>query len=204
MAAKQSTPTEKAIAVFRERGGILRTSEALHLDIHPHTLYMLRESGEIQQLSRGLYRLADLPPLSNADFVIVARRIPQSVICLISALAFHELTTQVPHAVHIALPRGPRAPVLDYPPLRVYRFSGPAWSEGLDTHLIDSVPVRIYSAAKSVADCFKYRNKIGLDVALEALKNYRQRRDFDMDSLVKYSRVCRVERVMHPYLEALL
>jgi len=204
MAAKQSTPTEKAIEVFRERGGILRTSEALQLDIHPHTLYTLRESGEIQQLSRGLYRLANLPPLTNADLVIVARKVPQSVICLISALAFHELTTQVPHLIDIALPRGTRAPILDYPPLRAFRFSGPAWSAGIETHMIDSVPVRIYSAAKNVADSFKYRNKIGLDVALESLKFYRQRRDFDVSTLLKYVRICRVERVMRPYLEALL
>jgi len=193
-----------AITIFKRHGGTLRTSEALRLGIHPRTLYILRESGQIRQLSRGLYRLADLPPVSNPDLVIVARRLPHAVICLISALAFHELTTQVPHVVDIALPRGAERPSVDYPPLRVVWFSGPAWSEGVETHALDGAPVHIYSAAKSIADCFKYRNKTGLDVAIEALKFYRQRRDFDANALTKYARICRVERVMQPYLEAML
>lgn len=199
-----SNQTRAAIAIFRQRGGILRTSEALHLGIHPRTLYAMYESGQLHRLSRGLYRLAELPPISNPDLVIVARKLPQAVICLVSALVFRELTTQVPHVVDVALPRGSERPTIDYPPLRVFWFSGPAWSEGIETHTIDSVSVRIYGAAKSVADSFKYRNKIGLDVALEALKLYRQRPDFDVNVLLEYARVCRVERVMRPYLEALL
>ena len=202
--ASSLSKVNAAITVFKRHGSTLRTSEALRLGIHPRTLYALRESGQIRQLSRGLYRLADLPPVSNPDLVIVARRLPQAVICLISALAFHELTTQVPHVVDIALPRGAERPSVDYPPLRAVWFSGLAWSEGIETHTIDGTPVRIYSAAKSVADCFKYRNKIGLDVALEALKRYREGRDFDANALAKYARICRVERVMRPYLEALL
>jgi predicted transcriptional regulator of viral defense system len=197
-------PTETAVAVFRQHGGILRTSEALRQGIHPRTLYALRESGDIHQLSRGLYRLAELPPISNPDLIVVAHKFPQAVICLVSALAFHELTTQVPRIIDVALPRGTERPVVDYPPLRVFWFSGLAWSKGIQMHTIDSVPVRIYSAAKSVADSFKYRNKIGLDVALESLKLYRQRRDFNVNALLEYARICRVENVMRPYLEALL
>ncbi len=164
----------------------------------------MHESGALRRLSRGLYRLADLPPVSNPDLIVVARKFPQAVICLVSALAFHELTTHVPHVVDIAVPRGTERPVIDYPPLQVFWLSKPAWKEGIETHTIDGVPVRIYSAAKSIADSFKYRSKIGLDVALEALKLYRQRRDFDPNALMKYARICRVERVMRPYLEALL
>ena len=195
---------QKAIALFRQHGGTLRTAEALRLGIHPRTLYAMRDAGVLVRLSRGLYRLAEFPPLSNPDLVTVALNIPQAVICLVSALAFHELTTQVPHAVDLALPRGAERPRLDYPPLRIFWFSDPAWSEGVETHQVDDVPVRIYSLEKSVADAFKYRRKIGLDVALEALKQYRQHRDFDVSRLLHYARICRVENVIKPYIEALL
>jgi predicted transcriptional regulator of viral defense system len=197
-------PIQKVIALFRQQGGTLRTSEALRLGIHPRTLYAMRDSGLLDQLSRGLFRLAELPPLSNPDLTTVALKVPQAVICLVSALAFHELTTQIPHAVDIALPSGAERPRLDYPPLRIFWFSGPAWSEGVETHMIDDTPVRIYSLEKSVADSFKFRRKIGLDVALEALKLYRQHHDFDVSKLLHYARICRVEKVMRPYLEALL
>jgi predicted transcriptional regulator of viral defense system len=193
-----------ALDIFRRHGGTLRTAEALRLGIHPRTLYALRDSGALQQLSRGLYRLAELPPLSNPDLVIVAHRVPQGVICLVSALAFHGLTTQVPHAVDVALRANSGRPALDYPPLRVFWFSGPAWSEGVETHSIDGTPVRIFNPAKSVADSFKYRRKLGLDIALEGLRAYRERDDFSVEDLLRYARICRVEKVMRPYLEALL
>ena len=195
---------QKAIALFRQRGGSLRTAEALRLGIHPRVLYAMRDSGVLEQLGRGLYRLADLPPLSNPDLTTVALKVPQAVICLVSALAFHELTTQVPHAVDVALHNRAERPRLDYPPLRVFWFSGPAWSEGVETHPIDRVPVRIYGPEKSVADVFKYRRKIGLDVALEALGLYRQCAGLDVGRLLHYARICRVESVIRPYLEALL
>lgn len=200
-------PTEseqKAIELFREQGGTLRTSELLRLGIHPRTLYALRDAGVLEQLSRGLYRLSEMPPLAHPDLVTVSLRVPQAVICLLSALAFHELTTQIPHAVHIALESKAEAPRMDYPPLRVFWFSGPAWSEGIEMQTLDDVPVRMYSPAKSVADVFKYRNKIGLDVALEALRLYRRDAAFDVGELLHYARVCRVKNVIRPYLEALL
>ena len=199
-----SNSIRNAIALFRQHGGILRTSEACQMGIHPRTLYAMRDSGLLERLGRGLYRLSDLPPLSNQDLVTVALKVPQAVVCLISALAFHELTTQIPHVVHIALPREAKRSRLDYPPLQIYRFSGAAWREGIENPLIDGVAVRIYGPEKSVADSFKYRNKIGLDVALEALKLYRGHRGFSTDTLLHYARICRIERVMRPYLEALL
>ncbi|MBC8445855.1 MAG: type IV toxin-antitoxin system AbiEi family antitoxin domain-containing protein [Chloroflexi bacterium] len=195
---------QNTITIFRQHGGILRTAEALRLGIHPRTLYAMRDSGVLERLSRGLYRLADLPPLAHPDLVTVALKIPKAVICLVSALAFHELTTQVPHAVDIALHSQAERPRLDYPPLRIFWFSGHAWSEGIETHIVDNTSIRIYGPEKSVADCFKYRRKIGLDIALESLKLYRQRRDFDIDNLLRYARICRVETVMRSYLEALL
>ena len=127
---------------------------------------------------------------------------PQSVICLISALAFHELTTQIPHEVHLALTRTSREPVLEYPPIRIYRFSKESFAAGIEIHFIDDVSVRIYSAEKTLADCFKFRNKIGLDVALESLRMYRARRRPELQKVLEFARICRVEKVVRPYLEA--
>jgi predicted transcriptional regulator of viral defense system len=204
MSVETTGPGQKAIELFREQGGTLRTSEALRQGIHPRTLYALRDAGVLEQLSRGLYRLSEMPPLAHPDLVTVSRRVPRAVICLLSALDFYELTTQIPHAVHIALESKTEAPRLDYPPLRVFWFSGSAWSAGIETHTLDGVPVRTYGPAKSVADLFKYRNKIGQDVALEALRLYRRHPAFDVGELLRYARVCRVENVLRPYLEALL
>lgn len=195
---------EKATKVFRRHGGVLRTSEAIRFGIHPRTLYAMRDAGALECLSRGLYRIADLPPLGNPDLVAVALKVPTGAICLISALAYHELTTQIPHEVYLALPRGAEPPRLDYPPVRIFWFTGEAFTEGIETREVDGVPVRIYGVEKTLADCFKYRNKIGLDTAVEALKRYVSRRRVDVDKLMACARVCRVEKVMRPYLEALL
>ena len=195
---------QKVIDLFKEHGGTLRTAEALRLGIHPRTLYALRDAGILERLSRGLYRLAESPPLPAPDLTIVALKIPQAVVCLVSALAFHELTTQVPHAVNIAVSRGTERPRLDYPPLHIFWFSGLAWSEGVEIHQIGQTSVRIYCPEKSVADSFKFRRKIGLDIAIEALKLYRRSPRFDASELLHYARICRVESVMKPYLEALL
>ena len=194
----------KANAVFQQHGGLLKTTDALRAGIHPRTLYAMRDSGFVEQIARGLYRLADMPALGSPDLVSVALKVQGGVICLISALAFHEITTQIPHEVYIALDRGARTPHLTYPPLRLFRFSGNAFTEGVEAHEVDGVSVRIYSPDKTLADCFKYRNKIGIDTALEALKLYRQRKRINVEDLLKFARICRVEKVMRPYLEAVL
>ena len=195
---------EKARKTFRSRGGVLRMSEALQSGIHRRMLYSMLEAGLIEQLSRGLYRLTDLPPLGNPDLVSVSLRIPNGVICLISALAYHEITTQVPHEVYVALERGTEPPRLGHPPVRIFWFSGQAFTLGIQTYKIDGVRVRIYSQEKTIVDCFKYRNKIGLDTAIEALKLYREKKRFKADDLMQIARACRVEKVIRPYLEALL
>lgn len=194
----------RARNLFRRHSGVLRTKDALRLGIHRETLYRLRDSGELARLGRGLYRLSDLPPLGNPDLVTVALKIPSAVVCLISALAFHELTTQIPHEVYLALPRGAETPRLDHPPIRVFWFTQKAFAFGLEVHRLDGTRVRIYSPEKTVADCFKYRNKIGLDTAREALKFYLERRKKNLDTLLQAAEVCRVSRVMRPYLEALV
>lgn len=176
-------------------------SEALAAGINRRSLYALRDAGTITQLSRGVYRLASLPDLEAPDLVTIAARVPGGVVCLISALAYHELTTQIPHAVDIALPRGAERPRIDYPPVSFYWFSGVAFTSGIETRTLDGQKLRIYSAEKSVADAFKYRAKLGLDVALEALRIWRGRRGTVIERLLDQARACRVERVMRPYLE---
>ena len=195
---------KKAREVFLAHGGLMSTGEALNSGIHPRDLYALRDSGQIEKIERGLYRLSDLPPLSNPDLVPIARKIPKGVICLISALHFHDLTTQLPHEVYVALPRNAEAPRLSYPPIRIFWFSGKAYSEGVDEHTIDDTLVKIYCIEKTIADCFKYRNKLGHDVALEVLKGYFSQGKRKVDRILYYAKICRVDRVMTPYIEALI
>ncbi|MCL5266956.1 MAG: type IV toxin-antitoxin system AbiEi family antitoxin domain-containing protein [Bacteroidetes bacterium] len=193
----------RAIVTFKKNGGILRTAEAIRKGIHPETLYSLLREGKLERLSRGVLRIADGHPLSNPDLVKVAKRIPTGVICLLSALSFHDLTTHVPHEVDVALPFGAEQPRLQHPPFRAYRFRGKSFTEGIETHSIDGVQVRIYSAEKTLADCFKFRNKIGINTAVEALRMYRQRGKIKSNELMKFAAICRVKDVMRPYLEAI-
>lgn len=196
-----------ALEIFRQHGGILRMSEALQAGITRRTLYSMHDAGLLERLSRGVYRLTSLPGLEAPDLVAVATRVPNGVVCLISALAFHDLTTQVPHAVDLAIPRGAEKPRIDYPPVNIYWFSSDAFSSGIETPTIGPTmggrQIRVYGAEKSIADAFKYRNKIGIEVALEALRTWRSRRRSKIEQLIGYARVCRVERIMRPYLEAM-
>ncbi|MFC1706644.1 type IV toxin-antitoxin system AbiEi family antitoxin domain-containing protein [Planctomycetota bacterium] len=193
----------EALNRFRSHGGILRTSLALKLGIHPRTLYQLRDEGTLVRVSRGLHRLAEFPPFTEPDLAPVAARVPDAVICLISALVFHEMTTEIAHEVQIALPRGKNPPSLDFPPVRVFHFSGGALTEGIQEHRLDGVTVRIYGPEKTVADCFKFRNKIGLEAAIGALK-LALRKGLRPAEILRYSRMCRVQRIILPYLEALI
>lgn len=190
--------------ICQAQGGVVRTAEALRAGVHPRTLYALRDEGFLERLERGLYRLAELPEIGQPDLVTVALKVPSGVICLISALAFHELTTQIPHEVSIALRRRSEPPRLQFPPIRIYWFASNALTAGVETHEIDGVCVRIYSPEKTLADCFKYRNKIGLDTAVEALRLYRERRKLNTRALMEYAAIDRVQNVMRPYLEAVL
>ena len=194
---------DSAERVFRRNGGILKTSQALDHGIHRRTLYAMRDAGVLERLDRGLYRLANLPPLSEPDLVTVALKIPKCVLCLISALHFHDITTQIPHAVSIALSRGTEPPRLEFPPIHTYWFSGEAFTAGIEEHLVDKTPVQVYSVEKTLADCFKYRNKIGIDTVLEALSLYSEYRKPEPRKLIHFAKICRVDKVMRPYLEAL-
>ncbi len=183
---------------------MLRTKDALDAGIHPRTLYALRDDGIIECLSRGLYRLSDSRPLANPDLVTVAARVPEGVICLLSALSFHGITTQIPHEIHLAISRNSEAPRIGYPPVRVFWFGGKAFSEGIETHRLDGVPVRIYNREKTLVDCFKYRNKIGIDTVLEAVRLCREQKRLDVETLMHYAQIRRVQHIVRPYLEAIL
>jgi len=193
----------KAQDAFRRAGGVLRTTQALRAGVHPRDLYALREAGTLERVSRGVYRLSDLPPLAEPDLVTVAARVPKAVIALVSALHFHGITTEIPHHVSIALPRGTSRPKLDWPPLRVYWLSGAMFSSGIETHESDGISVRVYGPAKTVADCFKFRNRLGIQVAVEGLRTGLEERKFTQAEVLRMAKTCRVERIVRPYLEAL-
>jgi predicted transcriptional regulator of viral defense system len=194
---------KQAISMIENMGGTIRTSDALKQGIHRRTLYALRDSGLLTQISRGVYSLADMP-VSNPDLITIGTRAPNAVVCLISALAFHNITTQIPHAVFIAVPKDTTPPRIDYPPISVHKFSGEALTAGIEEHKIEGVPVKIYSVEKTLADCFKYRNKIGLDVCIEALKLYKSNRKINIHDIIKYAKICRVYKIITPHLESIL
>lgn len=201
---KNCSVRQKAMRLIRKHGSTFRTAEIIKAGVHPVTLYGLLHDGFIERLSRGVYRLVETDQISQPDLVIVARRVPQAVVCLISALAFHEITTQVPHEVSFAIVKGAETPRIDFPPISVHRFSDEAFSQGIQKHDVDGVTIRVYSPEKTIADCFKFRNKIGMEIVLEALKLYKARRGFNLSELVRFSRICRVEKIMRPYLEAMV
>ena len=194
----------RAVEVFKQHGGTLRTSEAIASGIHPDTFYTMRDGGLLEEISRGVYRLESEPPLTNPDLVTISKRIPKGVICLTSALSFFDITTQIPHEIHLALLQGAEEPRLDYPPIRTFRFSSRSFSDGIEKHQIDNVISNIYSPEKTLADCFKFRNKIGTDIAIEALHLYKERRKMKIDDIMHFASICRVENVIRPYMEAII
>jgi predicted transcriptional regulator of viral defense system len=194
---------DTALGAFREKGGTLRTRDLIALGVHTDALYMLRDSGRIVEISRGLYRLAEAEEAEHPDLALVAARAPDAAVCLISALAYHDITTQIPSSVHLAVPRGSYHGITLSIPVTVYRFDPKTFNKGLQTQRIGGMPVKIYSAARSVVDCFKFRNKLGLDVALEALRLARQRKRVQNRELLHYARMLRVENPMSPYVQAI-
>ena len=190
--------------IFTNHSGILRASTAIELGVPKHVLYEMVKTGELVREAQGIYRLSESDPLGNPDLVNLSLRVPRAVFCLISALYFHELTTQIPHQVYFALPRDVKTPKIQHPPIRVFHFSGEAYQAGVVEYELDGVKVKIYDREKTVADCFKFREKIGMDVALEAVKDYLRQPKANVSLLMKYARINRVEKIMRPYVEALL
>jgi predicted transcriptional regulator of viral defense system len=199
----QNTKTDKALA-FAQKHGMIRVRDAIAQGIHPEYLRRLCDKGFLTRMSRGVYMPTESDSSPNVGIAQVAKRVPNGVICLLSALQFHNIGTQSPHEIWIAIDRKASKPKIEYPPIRVVRFSEKALTEGIETHSIEGVEIKIFNKEKTVADCFKYRNKIGLDIALEALKDCRQRRLCTTNLLWEYAKICRVSNVMMPYLEATL
>lgn len=194
---------KRVLGILKSKG-LARPRELARHGITRSVLQRMSERGEIERVRRGLYALPGAMTSEHQSLVEASKRVPSGVICLLSALSFHQIGTQLPHEVWMAIDRKTRRPRVDYPPLRIVRFSGQALTYGIEQHVIDGVAVRVTNPAKTIADCFKYRNKIGLDVALEALREGWRERRINMDEPFKAARVCRVERVMRPYAEALV
>jgi predicted transcriptional regulator of viral defense system len=194
---------DRTLQLARELG-VLRPRDLAQHGIAREYLSRLTQAGLLERTGRGLYVLPDAELTDHHSLAEAAKRVPAGIVCLLSALRFHDLTTQAPFEVWLALPPAARRPRPGSPPLRIVRFSGSALTEGIEEHVIEGVRVRVYNPAKTVADCFKYRNKIGLDVALEALRETWRERRATMDELWRYAEVCRVATVMRPYLESLI
>ena len=183
--------------------GIVRPRDIEAIGLPREYLLRLHRQGKIVRSGRGLYSLPDATITERHSYAEAARRVPGSIFCLLSALAFHEITTQSPASVWIALPQGTRRPTISSLSLRVVRLSGASLTEGVENHKVEGVPIRVYSVAKTVADCFKFRNKIGLDVAIEALKDSLGQKKATINEIYRYARICRVSKVIRPYMEAL-
>lgn len=201
---KNKSKIERAISIFKKAGGILKMSEAISFGIHRRELYELRDKGILEVIGRGLYRLTTLPESSSPDFIPAAKKIPNGVICLISALAFHEITTQIPHFVYVALPRNARKPAINYPPMRYFWYSEKLLKTGVEKYKIDGCIIKIFDIEKTLIDCVKFRNKIGMDIVLEALKMYWHSKKADLDKLFKYAKLFRVEKFLKPVMEAII
>jgi predicted transcriptional regulator of viral defense system len=195
---------ELAKKIFRQNHGILRASNAIRLGVRKHVLYELYQSGELVKEGRGLYSLSNMEPLGNPDLIHVSLLVPKGVFCLISALYFYDLTTQIPHWIYVALPNNILKPRIDYPPLKVFWMLPKPYSAGIDEIIMDGLKVKIYNREKTIADCFKFRKRIGEDIALEALKDYLGQPQADIHQLMNYAKVNRVERIMIPYIKSLI
>jgi predicted transcriptional regulator of viral defense system len=197
-----NTYNQRVLDLARQKG-MLRPVDLQNAGIPRIILSRLMASGQLEKIGRGLYRLPDVQTSEYEMLATIATRVPQAVFCLLSALQFHELTTQLPRQIWIAMPRGSHIPKIDYPPIKMIQFSGEAYTEGIEVYERDQVKLRVYSVAKTVADCFKHRNKIGLDVAIEALRDARAGKKASANDLWHYAKVCRVTNVMRPYLEVI-
>jgi len=195
-------PIQKIMRYIGEHG-MVRPRDIERIGLPREYLIRLHRKGKLNRSGRGIYTVPNANITERHSYAEVAKRVPEAVVCLLSALAFHEITTQSPPSVWIALRKGARKPVLSSPSLRIVRLSGPSLAQGIENHQVEGVQVRVYSAAKTVADCFKFRNKIGLDVAIEALKDCLHQKKASTNEVYRYAKICRVSNVIRPYMEAL-
>jgi predicted transcriptional regulator of viral defense system len=197
------TKVEHVGALVQKRT-LVRSKELKGLSVSRSHLWNLAKASKIERVGRGLYRAKEAPISINETLLEVAKRVPLGVLCLSSALRFHELTTENPFEVWLAIERGAWSPKLDYPPVRVVHFSEAAFKFGIETHSVEGGTLRVYSPAKTVADCFKFRSKIGMEIAIQALRSAYREEKATMDELWRAAKVCRVVNVMRPYMESLV
>jgi len=192
----------KAIDLFKINGGFLRYSEAIKQGIHPRVLYELVELGIVEKLQRGLYALTDLPDIEEPDFVAISKMMPEGVISLISALSFHRLTVQIPRWIDIAVPQKYIPPKINHPPVKIHWFSDKFYKAGVEKYNFGGTEIKIYSREKSIIDCFRLRKKVGIEIAIEVLKNYLKQDNINMNLLLDYAKDSRVIKIVEPYLQA--
>jgi len=195
---------QNLINYFQENGGIARYSGILKAGFHPDSLAIVEKNGKVEKISRGLYRLTDYIPGSHPDLVAASLQAPRGVICLLSALSFHEATNEIPKYVDMAIPRNTHANRIKYPPVRFYRFASQVWETGIEEYKIDGCVIKVYSLVKTIADCFKFRNKIGINVARDALKAAIIEKNIKPKEIMKYAKSCRVDTIIKPILEAII
>lgn len=195
---------ERIHKVFKKHKGFARTKDILAAGIHTRNIKRVREKEQVVQVKRGLYRLADIPLISNQGFVDLARAVPGGVICLLSALSYYELTTFNPSVIAMAICRGSRKPKINYPPVEFYHFSKKQFEAGINKIKVKGHEIRIYNREKTICDCFRYRNKLGLDIAKEGLSEYLKRKDRDLEKLLEYAEICRIGPLLQTWLNAMI
>lgn len=195
---------EKIYKIFSTRNGFARTKDILAAGIHRRDIRRMRDEGKIIRIKRGFYRLTEIPLVSNQGFIDLARAVPKGVICLLSALSYHELTTFNPSIISMAICRGSREPKIEYPPVGFYHFSKKQFEAGINEIKISGHKIRIYCPEKTICDCFRYRNKLGLDMAKEGLSEYLKRTDRNLEKLLEYAEICRIKPLLETWLNAMI
>ena len=196
--------SEELVDLFKSNSGIVRFSAILKAGFHPDSLKTLEKEKKVKKIARGLYKLTNYDFGEYPDLVIACFQAPRGVICLVSALSFHEATIEIPKYVDIAIPKGTHAYRIKYPPVRFYRFDSKAWETGVEEHKIEGYKIKVYNLAKTIADCFKFRNKIGMNVARESLKVAITEKNVRVNEIMQYAKICRVDTIIKPILEAML
>lgn len=195
---------KELVDFFKKRGGLVSYAEIVKAGFNKALLKACLNSNFISKIDRGLYRLSGGESFSNPDLVAISIKAPKGVVCLLSALAFHEATTEIPQSVAIAIPRGTHANKIKYPPVKFYRFASKSWKAGIEEHAVKGYKIKVYNLAKTIADCFKFRNKIGTDIARDALKTAVTEKNIKPKEIMHYAKICRVDKILKPILETLL
>jgi len=196
--------TQELMSFFQSHGGVARFSAILKEGFHPDSLSTLEKEGKVEKIARGLYRITNYTLGSHPDLVTASLQAPKGVICLLSALSFYEATNEIPKYVDIAIPQGTHANRIKYPPVKFYRFASKAWKTGIEKHEVESHQIKVYSLAKTIADCFKFRNRIGVDIARDALRVAITEKGIKPKEIMEYAKICRVDNVIKPILETML